>query len=1156
MPVFRLLIAFVLHIAFASDVLAQKQYHTWYFGYGAGLDFKPLVPTRLLDGKTATDEGGASYSDPATGELLFYTDGRSVWNRLHEEMPGGFGLYGHESSTQSALIIPDPASPNKFFIFTTDHSGYAEDPPRGLHYSIVDMSLDGGLGEVVAKNVRLHSSTTEKLTAVRICEGAAYWILAHEMNSNVFLAYYLDEKGLRTPVRSAVGRVQGRTALEGIGYMALSPDASMLAVAVFEDSLDESFAEVFKFDATTGLVYDAIELPPLTQAYGVCFSPDNSRLYISAQTFIEQFTLSTWDRSRIWASRRSFQNTEQCSALRLGPDGRIYVANDLWLGIIRAPNEQGTSADFQPSAISILPGSSIFSLPNNIEANVNLPFCSTPIARMRDFTDTICVGGCVDFYDSSRFSPTAWTWELEGATPPISSDRDPKLICYPNPGKFEVRMIASNSSGIDTAIATIVVIPCPLPEAAFTAQDTICLTECITLANTSERATSFDWKFEDGTPASSTAEHPGQVCFATEGVKKIELVAGNSEGLDTAVRYVYVIDCKPPLASFDHDKLICVGECIDLNDLSIDATAWQWTFTGASVAGSVLQEPTLICYSTVGSFEIKLVARNSVGVDSMTSTVRVVECHAPKAVLPDTTVCEKTCIEFSDMSQGSPTEWLWLFDGGNPGFSTVEDPGAVCYSNPGIYSVKLVIANEHGKDSLIRFVTVTEGQTEVISNLVFSDSISSCDIIDTAIWVRAGCAGSPVGLLTQPSGFTGSFTGQQLAAGEQLRIPLTFRPDGLGIKQGSLELMIDGVPRSIPYEFNVASWVGELHIDPASVQLRASDACEVFETVVTIRMTGCDYIELANIVFDNSQGNTKFSVEPGAVPVAMVGGDAHDVRITYDPSGAGADVCDLILISATGEEWRIPVTADPGVVKSARIALEASSLSGSIDLDKPKSVELVMLDAIEQAVDLLQVDVELAYNSDVISIADIISTSGWTAVRTENATGAVIRLTRTAAQDQPAGSTLATIVFRGFLAREESTDVRLSNVRFNTDQPEYAACVLTPLPFGEATATISAYCGDDLMRNMLSDRPILGMLVRPNPLLSATDAVVLIRSGIATDYKLQVLDLRGILVREKSGRLEPGHNEVPVSTGQLTSGSYTVTLSAGSQTLSRSIIVE
>src|SRR5438552_12793283 len=140
----------------STSLIAQKEYNVWYFGYGAGLDFNSGSPVALMGGKTNQLEGCASVADDETGELLFYTDGLQVWNRLHQVMPNGDGLMGDGSSTQSAMIIGKPDDMGKYYVFTCDQGGYIQ-TNRGIHYSIVDMSLDGGLGDIVttSKNVTL-----------------------------------------------------------------------------------------------------------------------------------------------------------------------------------------------------------------------------------------------------------------------------------------------------------------------------------------------------------------------------------------------------------------------------------------------------------------------------------------------------------------------------------------------------------------------------------------------------------------------------------------------------------------------------------------------------------------------------------------------------------------------------------------------------------------------------------------------------------------------------------------------------------------------------------------------------------------------------------------------------------------------------------------
>ena len=103
-----LIIMYMLMLSFIG--LAQKEVNIWYFGSHAGLDFNSGMPVPLTDGALLSLEGTATISDE-DGNLLFYTDGITVWNRNHNIMLNGSGLTGHSSSTQSGVLVPIPESP-------------------------------------------------------------------------------------------------------------------------------------------------------------------------------------------------------------------------------------------------------------------------------------------------------------------------------------------------------------------------------------------------------------------------------------------------------------------------------------------------------------------------------------------------------------------------------------------------------------------------------------------------------------------------------------------------------------------------------------------------------------------------------------------------------------------------------------------------------------------------------------------------------------------------------------------------------------------------------------------------------------------------------------------------------------------------------------
>jgi outer membrane protein OmpA-like peptidoglycan-associated protein len=341
-----------LGIAFSSQ--AQKEASKWYFGEYAGVDFSVNPPVPLADGELTTEEGCVTICD-ADGKLLFYTDGISVWNREHQKMPNGTGLHGDPSSTQSGVVIAKPNTKDKFYLFTVDKEAQA----KGLTYSMVDMSLDGGMGDVVSteKNVLLRTPVTEKLTAVKHHNGKDIWVISHGWQNNEFASFLVTEKGLQMqPVLCNAGSPHQGSTLNTQGYMKSNPDGTNIALAL---EADHSL-ELFDFDNATGAMSNPmlIQLPSGSYTYGIEFSPNGSVLYVTAAGTgkIYQYNLQAGSNEAIIASQTVIGSSVGgiwLGALQLAPDGKIYfpIYRTAYLGVIGNPNGLGNDCQFQLNAL-------------------------------------------------------------------------------------------------------------------------------------------------------------------------------------------------------------------------------------------------------------------------------------------------------------------------------------------------------------------------------------------------------------------------------------------------------------------------------------------------------------------------------------------------------------------------------------------------------------------------------------------------------------------------------------------------------------------------------------------------------------------------------------------------------------------------------------
>lgn len=349
-------IALVLLLFTNVVVFAQSPASVWYFGQNAGVDFSSGSPKAILDGQLNTEEGCVTISDEK-GKLQFYTNGVTVWNRQHRIMPNGNALYGSPSSTSSGVVIKHPSNSNLFFLFTVP----AIADTAGFRYTMVDMTLDSGRGDVIStqKNIKLRHPVTEKLTSTLHRNGKDYWLLLHEWMSNVFIAYRITAQELQPePVLSSVGSIHNGTTLNTQGYMKVNPDGTNLALALEESNV----IEIFDFDNETGKVSSPISmtLPAGSYVYGIEFSPDGSLLYASAAGTgeIHQYNLQAGSEEAIRASALLIGKTNPTAwvgALQVATDGKIYftVYKTPYIGVIENPNVLGTGCGFNQNAVDL-----------------------------------------------------------------------------------------------------------------------------------------------------------------------------------------------------------------------------------------------------------------------------------------------------------------------------------------------------------------------------------------------------------------------------------------------------------------------------------------------------------------------------------------------------------------------------------------------------------------------------------------------------------------------------------------------------------------------------------------------------------------------------------------------------------------------------------
>lgn len=331
------------------------------------MDFNTSPPTISPGGKmhgtaggnTPWLEGSISMCDDQ-GRLIFYSNGSDLWDRNHNIMPNSVGLLGQASSIYGSLVIPDPGNPDGYYLFTLD--SYENDFREGLRYSKIDMTLNNGLGDIVAgqKNILIKLTYTELMSAVYHSNGTDIWLVTKRIQASGFPVATSDPEFLESYLITPAGVnltpvVTPLTTTGGFwGAMKFSHDGTWLVEkTTSQPQLSVPPPPVLhRFNNQTGSFSQFVSLVSSTQfnnVFGVEFSEDDSRLYVSAFFgSIRQYDLSSGVAATIANSEVVITtNGKLWGKMELGPDNNIYIAErgGNFLHAILDPNVLGTACN-------------------------------------------------------------------------------------------------------------------------------------------------------------------------------------------------------------------------------------------------------------------------------------------------------------------------------------------------------------------------------------------------------------------------------------------------------------------------------------------------------------------------------------------------------------------------------------------------------------------------------------------------------------------------------------------------------------------------------------------------------------------------------------------------------------------------------------------
>ncbi|WP_406683150.1 T9SS type B sorting domain-containing protein [Seonamhaeicola sp. MEBiC1930] len=434
---------------------SQREANIWHFGVVSGIDFNSCEPTAINGASTTTVSNGFGSISDSQGNLLFYTNGITIWDKDNRIMDNGTGLGGNSvlrgvesvTSKQTVMVVKRPNSLSEYYVFTLAEQGSS----AGLTYSVIDMSANGGLGTVKTKNTFLLSPLAEQIHATRHKNGEGIWLTVYGYDNTNFYSFLVTAAGVNsTPVVSAMTNIFKASDLYA-GGMKFSPNGEKLAICNYASGLS-----IIDFDNNTGRFSNVDFVTRRSGLMDVEFSPSNDILYACNGEALLQYNLNATDipSSEILLYDDGVTGLNQVFALQLAPNRKIYTLSPGGLSVINIPNNLGSSCDYVRRIISF-----------NKWAGTTLPTYMHPFFHNEIESENFCYQDATSFKLKEEVGAVIWDFgDPASGIENTSTELEPTHI-FSAPGIYTVTTTIPTGCGPEPFVTSEVEI-FPLPEIA------------------------------------------------------------------------------------------------------------------------------------------------------------------------------------------------------------------------------------------------------------------------------------------------------------------------------------------------------------------------------------------------------------------------------------------------------------------------------------------------------------------------------------------------------------------------------------------------------------------------------------------------------------------------------------------------------------------
>lgn len=505
-------------------------------------------------------------------------------------MPNGNGLIGN-SSSQASAIAPRPCHPQQYYII------HHNTETHELYWSLVDMTLNGGLGDVAEKNHFIASGVGEGFAVSHQLPNGCRWLFCFSKNESQYQIKraLVTASGIGEPV--LIATVAGADDADWHTCLKLSPANDKLAISLPNyDSPGAGDVVIWPLDLESGTLGPAsIKALSTDPIVGIEFSPAGGYLY-----FVGNDALSDVDFGRLDLASSQVQIIDPSIgswilSIEAAGNGRIYVGTSGFprtLAEVRFPDAPDINdIAYDHNAVIFLSFGFIPVLPNAIEGEPP-GTTSTPDFIAFEITEPV---GCEGHRFTSGSCLGTWQqWDFgDGWT-----DLRDQVVHHYGVGTFDVTLTTESCGELLSLTRPgAVTVEGVQPVAGMVHPDTVCQHASTSFENTSQLASAYNWFFGNGTSSTSATPDPA---YHSPGAYTITLVAREGCINDTTRNNIIVLPAA--IASFHTNSDPC-DEVTRLINTSVDGVSWHWDLGDGD--STDFRDP-IHTYTTMDAFTVRL----------------------------------------------------------------------------------------------------------------------------------------------------------------------------------------------------------------------------------------------------------------------------------------------------------------------------------------------------------------------------------------------------------------------------------------------------------------------------------------------------------------------------------------------------------------------